>query len=90
MPVAGLVDMPVLDEAYVGLNVFGVVSTAQLNGAKIGPNSQMQLANARLATTSPRALSPARLVDFDRLADEVMVTNYGGVVITTLFSRWSY
>ncbi|MGB1900556.1 MAG: inositol monophosphatase family protein, partial [Candidatus Puniceispirillaceae bacterium] len=31
-----------------------------------------------LATTSPRALSAKRLVDFDRLADQVAVTNYGG------------
>jgi len=36
------------------------------------------LGAARLATTSPRALSTERLVDFDRLADQVAVTNYGG------------
>ena len=78
LPVAGLVDLPVLDECYVGLNRFGAAVTAQLNGAIIATNGQTKLANARLATTSPRALSPARLVDFDRLADEVAVTNYGG------------
>ena len=78
LPVAGLVDLPVLDECYIGLNGFGAAITAQLNGALIVPNGQTKLANARLATTSPRALSPARLVDFDRLADEVAVTNYGG------------
>ena len=78
LPVAGLVDLPVLDECYIGLNGFGAAITAQLNGALIATNGQTKLANARLATTSPRALSPARLVDFDRLADEVAVTNYGG------------
>ena len=78
LPVAGLVDLPVLDECYIGLNGFGAAITAQLNGSLIAPNGQTKLANARLATTSPRALSPARLVDFDRLADEVAVTNYGG------------
>ena len=78
LPVAGLVDLPVLDECYIGLNGFGAEITAQLNGALIATNGQTKLANARLATTSPRALSPARLVDFDRLADEVAVTNYGG------------
>ncbi len=78
LPVAGLVDLPVLDECYIGLNGFGAAITAQLNGALIVPNGQTKLANARLATTSPRALSPARLVDFDRLADKVAVTNYGG------------
>ncbi len=78
LPVAGLVDMPVLDECYVGLNGFGHVDAAQLNGVAITPNDQTQLKDARLATTSPRALSPASLVDFNRLADEVAVTNYGG------------
>ena len=78
LPVAGLVDMPALDECYIGLNGFGAATMAQLNGVVVMPNGQTQLADARLATTSPRALSPARLVDFERLADEVAVTNYGG------------
>lgn len=78
LPVAGLVDLPVLDECYIGLNGFGAAITAQLNGASIAPNGQTKLANARLATTSPRSLSANRLVDFNRLADVVAVTNYGG------------
>ncbi len=78
LPVAGLVDLPVLDECYIGLNGFRAAITAQLNGESIVPNRQTKLANARLATTSPRALSPARLVGFNRLADVVAVTNYGG------------
>ena len=78
LPVAGLVDLPVLDECYIGLNGFRAAIIAQLNGASIVPNEKTELANARLATTSPRALSPARLLDFDRLADAVAVTNYGG------------
>ena len=78
LPVAGLVDLPVLDECYIGLNGFGAATTAQLNGGLIVPSGQTKIANARLATTSPRALSPARLIDFDRLADEVAVTDYGG------------
>ena len=77
-PVAGLVDLPVLDECYIGLNGFRAIITAQLNGALLVPSGQTKLANARLATTSPRSLSPARLADFDRLANEVAVTNYGG------------
>ena len=78
LPVAGVVDLPVLDECYIALNGFGATITAQLNGTSIFPNRQTRLENARLATTSPRALSPARLVGFDRLADKVAVTNYGG------------
>ena len=78
LPIAGLVDLPVLDECYIGLNGFGEAIKAQLNGVLIVPNRQTKLENARLATTSPRALSPGRLFDFDRLADKVAVTNYGG------------
>ena len=78
VPVAGLVDIPVLDDCYIGLNGFGMANMAILNGNSIAPDGQIQLENARLATTSPRSLSSARLVDFNRLADRAAVTNYGG------------
>ena len=78
LPVAGLVDMPVFSECYVGLNGFLGTYHAALNGATITPSEQSILGAARLATTSPRALSAKRLVDFDRLADQVAVTSYGG------------
>ena len=78
LPVAGLVDMPVFVECYIGLNGFSGAHHAELNGAAISPSGQSVLGAARLATTSPRALSTERLVDFDRLADQVAVTNYGG------------
>ena len=78
VPVAGLVDMPVLDECYVGLSGFGQVIISHLNGVAILANNQTMLEDARLATTSPRALSPAGLANFNQLADRVAVTNYGG------------
>jgi histidinol phosphatase-like enzyme (inositol monophosphatase family) len=78
LPIAGLVDMPVLGESYIGLSGFSGQSHAELNGAAIAPSGQSELGAARLATTSPRALSAERLIDFDRLADQVAVTNYGG------------
>ncbi|MDA9251892.1 histidinol phosphate phosphatase [Alphaproteobacteria bacterium] len=78
LPIAGLVDMPVFGESYIGLNGFSGQSHAELNGAAIAPSGQSELGAARLATTSPRALSTERLIDFDRLADQVAVTNYGG------------
>ena len=77
-PVAGLVDMPVFDECYIGLNGFGGADHAECNGIAVTPSRQTELTAAKLATTSPRALSPKRLIDFDRLADQVAVTNYGG------------
>lgn len=78
LPIAGLVDMPVFGESYIGLNGFSGQIHAELNGAAIAPSGQSELGAARLATTSPRALSAERLIDFDRLADQVAVTNYGG------------
>ena len=78
MPVAGLVDMPMLEETYIGLNGFGGTIGAWLNDRPIVPRRCTDLAAARLATTSPRALSPERRPDFDKLADRVAVTNYGG------------
>lgn len=77
-PVAGLVDMPVFGECYIGLNGFSGEVHAECNGMAMTPSRQTELAAAKLATTSPRALSPARLIDFDQLADQVAVTNYGG------------
>ena len=78
LPVAGLGGMPVFAECYIGLNGFSDTHHATLNGGAITPSGQSVLGAARLATTSPRALSAERLVDFDRLADQVAVTNYGG------------
>ena len=78
VPVAGLVDMPVLGETYIGLNGFGGVNHAQMNGTLIAPSQITSLDKARLATTAPDALSPARLADFNRLSAKVAVTNYGG------------
>jgi len=70
--------MPVLGETYIGLNGFDGVTRAELNGAVIGPSGCRTLAAARIATTSPRALSAERLPLFDRLANQAAVTNYGG------------
>ena len=77
-PIAGLVDMPILGETYIGLNGFSGKTGAWLNDRPIVPQGCIDLAAARLATTSPRALSPELRPDFDKLADRVGVTNYGG------------
>ena len=77
-PVAGLVDMPVLGETYVGLNGFAGTAYAALNGSTVTPSKCRKIDQARIATTSPRALSPARQPLFNLLADHAAVTNYGG------------
>ena len=77
-PVAGLVDMPALGETYIGLNGFDGHHHASLNGKAISPSHCRALASARIATTSPRALSRLGQPVFDRLANRAAVTNYGG------------
>ena len=77
-PIAGLVDFPALDETYIGLNGFSGVQKAMLGRVPVAPSKCLRLKNARLATTSPRVLSSECLQGFNRLADRVAITNYGG------------
>ena len=84
VPLAGLIDMPVLDETYIGhilkqnqpdeSSQFG----CQLNAALVRPSQCQNLATARIATTSPFAFSPSGLIGFNHLAAQAAVTNYGG------------
>ena len=72
-PVAGLCDMPLLDEIYIG---FGEQSL--LNGVVITASRATTLAKARLATTSPQAFSKDGLALFNRVSQHVGITSYGG------------
>lgn len=73
VPVAGLCDMAALGECYVGLG-----DHCTLNGARLRASAVTDLAQARIATTSPDAFSPAGLEAFNILSKQVAVTNYGG------------
>lgn len=84
IPVAGMVDMPILDETYIGYLIGHNSgdqqrqSACRMNAAMVQPSQCQKLATARLATTSPLALSAAGLIGFNHLAAQVAVINYGG------------
>lgn len=72
-PVAGLCDMPILDEAFVGVG-----NECHLNKAPINVSAVTDIAVARIATTSPDAFSSNGLTAFNRVSKQAAVTNYGG------------
>ena len=73
LPVAGYIDMPMLDECYVSVG-----GLATLNGMEINTSVVTNLANARVATTSPEALSEPSLEAFYRLSAASATSTYGG------------
>ena len=84
VPLAGMIDMPVLDETYIG-HLIGhnpadqpPQSACRMNAAMVRPSPCQTLATARLATTSPLALSATGLTGFNHLAAQAALTNYGG------------
>ena len=72
-PVAGLIDMPMLDECYVAVG-----GTTLLNGAVISTSDVTSLAQARIATTAPEALLADSLAAYNRLVSGAAVSTYGG------------
>ena len=72
-PIAGFIDMPMLDECYVAVG-----GLAMLNGAPIRTSRVTSLSNARVATTSPEALKPDSLAAFNRLSAASATSTYGG------------
>jgi histidinol phosphatase-like enzyme (inositol monophosphatase family) len=73
-PVLGLVDMPVLDERWVGVR--GVGTT--LNGRACRSGRTAALAEAIVYTTSPDAFSPAELAVFERVSRAARGRRFGG------------
>jgi inositol-phosphate phosphatase/L-galactose 1-phosphate phosphatase/histidinol-phosphatase len=73
VPVAGLIDMPMLDECYVAVG-----DVATLNGTAISTSNVTTLRQARLATTAPEALLADSLDAFNRLSAGAATNSYGG------------
>ena len=71
--IAGLIDMPILDECYVAVG-----DKATLNGVAISTSAVTGLGNARLATTAPEALLEDSLEAFNRLSAGAATNSYGG------------
>ena len=78
VPLAGMIDMPILKETYVGHGMNQNQPFCQLNGRSVRPSDCVDLRDARIATTSPLALSASGLAGFNHLAAQAAVTNYGG------------
>ena len=72
-PIAGLIDMPVLDETYIG-----TADGSVLNGNRLSTSQITTLADANIATTSPEAFSVRGLAAFNKISAQAKITNYGG------------
>ena len=73
VPIAGMIDMPMLDECYVAVG-----DVATLNGTVISTSAVTSLRNARLATTAPEALLADSLDAFNSLSAGAATNSYGG------------
>ena len=78
VPLAGMIDMPILEETYIGHVMNQNQPFCELNGQRVCPSDCTDLKAARIATTSPLALSASGLAGFNHLAAQAAVTNYGG------------
>ena len=72
-PVAGLCDMPMLDEVFIGVG-----DACHLNENAIRTSVVTDIESARIATTSPDAFSKDGLAAFAKVSKRAAVTNYGG------------
>ena len=77
-PLAGMIDIPILEETYVGHIMNQNQPFCELNGRRVRPSDCTDLRAARIATTSPLALSESGLAGFNHLASQAAVTTYGG------------
>ena len=75
--VAGLIDMPMLDEAYLG-GADGAVLVSAGKTQQINSSNVTSIEQAHIATTSPDAFSPDGLKLFDRLSTQAAGRHYGG------------
>ncbi len=74
-PILGVIDMPILEERWTG--VLGVGTT--LNGAPVRTRTAVDLADARLGTTSPEIFAaPEDMAAYRRLRERVLDCNFGG------------
>ena len=76
VPVAGMIDSPVLDEIAVAVDGRSLLITR--NGEQpLRTSTCGTLADARLATTDPYLFDPAAAAGFDRLRTAARVTRFG-------------
>lgn len=73
-PVASVIDMPMLDEMFIGMK--GQPTT--LNGKPIQVSGITDLSSARIASTAPDALDAQALTAYQALAARCLSGNWGG------------
>ena len=76
LPVAGMIDMPMLDACYIG--ILGAAPKATLNGNPMSVRSDVPLSQAAIATTSPEALSEAGWHAYRPFSQQCGNQLYGG------------
>ena len=77
-PVAGLIDMPCLAEAYIGVMRADGQGQASLNGRPISVSSVRTLSEAQIATTSPYAFHGAGWAAFESVGQHCRNVIFGG------------
>jgi inositol-phosphate phosphatase/L-galactose 1-phosphate phosphatase/histidinol-phosphatase len=73
-PVLGVIDMPAMDERWIGDGKSGT----RVNGQKCSVSQREQLNGCRLASTSPDMFSAEQLVNFKKLLGRTSFYRYGG------------
>ena len=73
-PLLGLIDMPVLDERWIGVRGAGTT----LNGRPCRSRQTAVLADAVVYTTTPDAFSPAELAVFEKVSRAARGRRFGG------------
>ena len=74
VPLLGVIDMPVLDERWIGI----VGSGTTLNGKPCRSRQNTQLANATIYATSPDVFSPPELEIFELVCRAAKSRRFGG------------
>ena len=77
VPVAGLIDMPGLDETYVTQNKHSYLISGGVRET-LNTSDCRRLEDAQIATTSPEAFSADGLLRFNRLSAACRSSHYGG------------
>lgn len=72
-PVLGVIDMPMLDERWVGQG-----AQCLLNGVRARSSACRRLARARLFVTAPEQFAASHAQAFERLRSQVQLCRYGG------------
>ena len=75
-PVLGIIDVPCLDERYIGFEKTGTVLSPRGTGP-LAVSSCARLAEARLSTTDPYLFQGSEAETFERVRRSVRTTRYG-------------